>query len=158
MTRSQTSSRTYIIVACVLVPAIKSRERFCPSVGLVNLIILTSLVCVRWALSIAHQQRATDFEPGGVCGGSVFSPPSTCARVQSRIEFMEPGGGLCSNYHKRQWDYRLVPAGTTHCIREHSTRYYVRVYIVFTGTRGSPVEFVWIYECALCDVRMAYLG
>ena len=34
----------------------------------------------------------------------------------------------------------LVPAGTTHYMREHSI--YIRIYVVCTGTRGSPVEYV----------------
>ena len=54
--------------------------------------------------------------------------------------------------------FRQAPPGTTHCIREHRT--YVRQHRVCTGTRGSPVEYVCIYEClcTLCDVRMAYVG
>ena len=35
------------------------------------------------------------------------------ARVQSRFEFMELGGDMCSNCHRRHWDYRLAPRGTT---------------------------------------------
>ena len=52
----------------------------------------------------------------------------------------------------------MVPASTTHYVRQHSI--HVRVYIVRTGARGSPVEYVWMYECVRThyDVRMAYLG
>ena len=114
------------------------------------------LVC---ALSFVPRTppSATDFDPVGVRGGPLFAPPSTSPRVQSRFEVVELGHGMCSSCHRRHWDYRLVPAGTTHNILEHSI--YVRVYLVCTGTRGSLVDYVWIYECVrtLCDVRMAYL-
>ena len=136
---------------------------------------LSICLCVHWALSLERHQRATNFDPDGVCGGPIFAPPSTSVRFQSRFELAEIGGGTCSNYHRRHWDYRMVPASTTHYVRQHSI--HVRVYIVRTGARGSPVEYVWIqymvctgtrrspveyvwlYECArpLCGVRMAYL-
>ena len=38
--------------------------------------------------------------------------------------------------------------------------WYVYEYIWYVEVPGSPVAYVWIYECVrtLCDVRMAYLG
>ena len=97
--------------ACEIIP-----RTFAQSVGLFNLITLTPFVCLRvhCPLFLAYHQSTTDFDADGVCGSPIFAPPSTSARVQSCFEFVEAGGGMCSNYHRRHWDYRLVPqAGTS---------------------------------------------
>ena len=49
-------------------------------------------------LSLARHQSTTDFDPDSACGGPLFTPPSTSARVQSRFEFVELGGGMCSKF------------------------------------------------------------
>ena len=118
---------------------------------LFNKIVLSSLVCVLvyWCICLCtelrpsnasnaqliRQQRATDFDPGGICGRPLFSPPSTFARVQSRFEFVELGGDMCYYYQGEVppgtgitgW-YQLVP----HTI-------YVPVYIVCRGTRFTCI-------------------
>ena len=88
----------------------KIPRTFAQSVGLFSLIILTSDVGV-CALSFVPRTppKRHDFNPDGVCGVPLFAPPSISARVQSRFEFVELGVGMCSNYHMRHWDYRLVP-------------------------------------------------
>ena len=89
-------------------------------------------VCAHWALSLARHQSSTDFE-SDICGGLLFAPPFTSACVQSRFEFVELGRGMCSNYHMRHWDYRLVPAGATHYTRAH----YIctNIWYICTGTK-----------------------
>ena len=140
--RSQRSSRSvspYLTVACVQVPARKFPKRL-PTTCLYLLKLLLLPLCVhlcigasvRWALSLERHQRATDFDPGGICGGLLFAPPF--ALLESKaviIEFVELGDKYC-NCHRRHWDYRLVPPGTTHYIREH--RIYVRECRVCTVT------------------------
>ena len=64
--------------------------------------------CVSIDLSPRTPPKHTDFESDGVCGGPLFAPPSTSVRVQSHFEFVELGG-MCSNYRRRHWHYRLVP-------------------------------------------------
>ena len=54
-------------------------------------------VC-RLTFALARHQSITDFEKDGVCRGPLFAPPSTSVHVQSRVEFMELGRGMCSNY------------------------------------------------------------
>ena len=49
-------------------------------------------------MSLERHQRATDFDPGGVCGSPIFALPFTSARVQSRFEFVELDGGKSSNF------------------------------------------------------------
>ena len=46
--------------------------------------------------SSSWTKSATDFDPDGVFGGPLLVPPSTSARVQSRVEFVELGRGVCS--------------------------------------------------------------
>ena len=55
-------------------------------------------MCVHCDLSLERDQSTTDFETDGVCRGLLFTPPSTSARVQSRVEFAELGGGISSIY------------------------------------------------------------
>ena len=57
------------------------------------------------SLSLERHQRATDLDLG-VCGGPLFAPPFTSARVQIRFEFVELGRDVFSNYQGE------VPAGT----------------------------------------------
>ena len=59
-----------------------------------------------WACVFDPIRALTDYDPGGICGGPLFAPPSTSARVQSRFEFVELGGDMCSNYRGEG------PAGT----------------------------------------------
>ena len=118
------------MVACVQVP-VRKFPRFAHSVELLKTLFLLPL-CVHWRLSLERYQRATDFDPGGICGGPLFAPPF--ALLESKaviIEFVELGDKYC-NCHRRHWDYRLVPPGTTHYIREH--RIYVRECRVCTVT------------------------
>ena len=65
-------------------------------------IIVTSLVC--WCvgvcalrLSLEHHRKTMDFGPEDVCGGPLFAPPFTSARVQSCLEFVELGRDMCTN-------------------------------------------------------------
>ena len=123
MNEEQTSERSdnvcpYLMVACVQVPVRKFPERLCtawryfkkcsffPCVCTCAFMYLCIGVSVHLALSFERHQRATDLDPGGICGGPLFAPPSTSARVQSRCEFVDLGGDQCSNYQGE------VPAGT----------------------------------------------
>ena len=101
--------------ACDKIP-----RTFAHSVGLFNLI--TSHVCLSVCLSVCALRfvprtppKRHRFRPWRR-GGPLFAPPTTSARVQSRFEFVEIGGGMRSNYHRRHWDYRLAPVGTTHIV------------------------------------------
>ena len=103
--RSQTSSRSSDVSTlsdgrlcagvCEKIP-----RTFAHRVELFIKIIHFSLVClfVHSRLSLERHQSAFDFDPEGVCGGPLFSPPFTSARVQSRFDFMELGGDMYSNY------------------------------------------------------------
>ena len=84
------------------------------------------------ALSLDRHQNTIDFDPGDVCGGPLFAPPSNSARVQSRVEFVELGGNMYSNYQGEGaagtgitgWYQLVTLARTTHYIR---TSMYVQV-------------------------------
>ena len=92
----------------------------------------------------------------------LFAPPFTSARVQSRFEFVKLGGDMWSNCQRKGqaeigisgW-YQLVRSGWYQLVPRTIQ---VREYRVCRVTRGSPVQYVWIYECVctLCDVRMAH--
>ena len=86
----------------------KNPRTFAHSVGLFIKIILITLVCLHWRLSLERHQSATDFDPEGVCGGPLFAPPFISASVRNRFEFVELGGDnhMYSNYQGE------VPAGT----------------------------------------------
>ena len=88
------------MVACVQVPVRKFRERL-PTAwpDLSKLFLLPSSVCALSFLSLSRHQSTTDVDPEGVCGGPLFAPPFTSARVQRRLEFVELGGDICSTYH-----------------------------------------------------------
>ena len=68
-------------------------------------------------VSLERHQSATDFNPGGVCGGPLFSPPLTSARVQSRFEFVKLGTYICALIPQESLG---LQAGTKHYIRKHS--------------------------------------
>ena len=76
---------------------------FADSVGLINLIIISSLVCVlvcwcvhrRW--SIERHRKNMDFGREGGCGGPYLAAPPTSARVQNRVEFVELARDRSSN-------------------------------------------------------------
>ena len=81
-----------------------------------------------------------DFGPEDVCGGPLFCPPVTSARVQSRFEFVELGGDMCSKGHSRHWEYRLVSPDTKHIYMYYMYEYIVHVEVC-RGT-GPPVTYV----------------
>ena len=58
--------------------------------------------CVHCFLSLGRNRKTIDFGPEGVCGGPLFAPPFASARVQSRFDFVELGGDMCSNDHRRR--------------------------------------------------------
>ena len=93
-------------------------------------------------LSPRTPPKHTDFESDGVCGGPLFARPSTSARIQSRFEFVELGGGMCSNY---QGD---VPGltGITGWYQVPGTIYDSTLYmyenIWYVQVPGSPVAYV----------------
>ena len=91
-------------------------------------------MCVHWSLSLAHHRNSIHFESDGVWGGPLFAPPSSSACVQNRVEFVELGRGMCSNYHRRHYDYRLAP---------HT------VYLVCTSIYG-----MYRYQRLTCRIRM----
>ena len=67
------------------------------------------------ALSVAHHQSSTDSERDGVCGGPLFAPPSSLLECDRNAPVAAAadrvlGRGMCSNYHRRHFDYSLVPA------------------------------------------------
>ena len=124
----------------------KFPQTFGHIVALCHIITLTSDVYlyVHWGLSLERHQSATDIDPEVVRVGPLFSPPSTSARVQSRFEFVEIGGDICSNYHTRHWDYRLVPGWNqleSRTIYESTSSTYVRLCMVCAGTKGASVEY-----------------
>ena len=100
----------------------KNSRTFAHSVGLSNKIALSSLVylCVHWRLYLERHQMTTDVHPEGICGGTLFAPPFTSARVQSRFEFVELGRDMYSNYQGE------VPAGTgiTGCYQGGTSSYH----------------------------------
>ena len=51
-------------------------------------------VSVRLSLSLARDESTNDFETDRVCGGPLFAPPFSSARVQSRVELVEIGSGM----------------------------------------------------------------
>ena len=97
-------------------------------------------MCVHCDLSLERDQSTTDFETDGVCRGLLFTPPSTSARVQSRVEFADLVVVCALTTLGVTWDYKRVPgwyqvAGTIY----ESTAAYMYQYMVSTRTRGSPV-------------------
>ena len=83
-------------------------------------------VCVR---------RANNFDSGGICGGPLFAPPSTSARVYDSFEFVELGGDIPSNYHDEapagNWNCKPLPR----CYQPVPRTTFLHVYMVFRGTR-----------------------
>ena len=86
------------------------------------------------------------FDPGGICGGPLFAPPSSSARAQSRLEFAELLGDMCSHYHGEiqagtgitRW-YQLV-SRTIYVLRSTTIIWYV-------GLPGSPVAYIRTNIC-----------
>ena len=128
--------------------------------GVFNKIIIYSDVCVHWRLSLERHQSTIDFDPGGVCGGPLFAPPFTSARVQSRFEFVELGN-MYSNY---QGEVPAVTGITGWCqlvprtIYESTVRYIcARIYGMYRYPRFTFRIRMNICVRTLCDVRMPYL-
>ena len=69
---------------------------------------MCSCVCI--VLCLSHATTAPSISRATMSVESpLFAPPFTSARVQSRFEFVELGGDMCSNYRRRHWDYKQVP-------------------------------------------------
>ena len=135
---------------------------FAHSVGLFNKIMIYSFVSACVCIELCPS-NATNAPPISTLAASVeapylhLHPPLPAFKdVLSSCRLVV----VCALITREKFQpyFRQAPPGTTHCIREHRT--YVRQHRVCTGTRGSPVEYVCIYEClcTLCDVRMAYVG
>ena len=132
--------------------------------GLLNKITLTSLGCLSVCIEL-HPSHATKASPISRATASVearclhLHPPLLASKavfsLWSLVVLCALNAGVTG---VTSW-YQAVVRGTRHYIREHNS-IYVRVYMVCTGTRGSPVAHVGMYECVriFCDVRMAYLG
>ena len=125
--RSQTLLRrdnvSVILTArCVHVPVRKLQPTFADSVGLFNVIVVSSLVWlgvgVYWfvcasTLSIERRRKSMNFGRESGCGGPYLAAPPTSARVQSRFEFVR---GICTGELQARTaisGWYQVPARTT---------------------------------------------
>ena len=105
-----TTSLRYLMVAFMQVHARKFRERLPRACAyLVKLVLLP--LCVSIDLCPCTSPSV------GVCGGPLFAPPSTSARVQSRFEFVKLGTYICALIPQESLG---LQAGTKHYIRKHS--------------------------------------
>ena len=83
---------------------------------LFNLIIITCLVywfvgvfkCVHRRWSIERHRKSMNFGREAGCVGPYLCAPPTCARVQSRFEFVELAREMCSICTRSHWEYRLL--------------------------------------------------
>ena len=134
---SQTSSRRddvspYLTVSSVAGVREKIPKTFAHRVSYINFIRLSSLVCIGSCVhrgwSIERHRKSTDFGREGGRGGPNLAAPSTSARVQNRVEFVELARDMSSNWHKRHWDYRLEQEQAA-CTRGTT--------IVYTGYQGT---------------------
>ena len=153
VTRSQTLSRAVSLLSNVRLCADACEKfpgEFAHSVGLFNKIILGLSV---YALTFVPRTppKHHRFRPRAVCGGLLFVPPSTSARVQSRFDFVEIGD-MYSNY-QGEFPYGLeLQAGTTWCHELYTRAQYICtiIYDTYRYQRFACVR-------TRCDVLMAYL-
>ena len=122
----------------------RKSESFRPDMGLFNKIILTSDVgvCVHWPLCLARHQSTTGCESDGICGGPLFAPRSTSARVQSRVEFVELGGGMCSNYQGEIPGVTGITGWYQVPDTIHESTVYMYENIWYVQVLGSPAAYV----------------